>query len=82
VLGAAYFGWYGLFLGPLLAVLGVQLLKQVLPDLVGGDPFVPERDEGVEIGSDPVLDGERGEPSGEPTGGGAGSGAGTGAGDG
>ena len=86
VLGAAYFGWYGLFLGPLLAVLGVQLLKQVLPDLVGGDPFVPERDEGVEIGSDPVLDGERGdpsdEPSGEPTGAGAGSGAGTGAGDG
>jgi predicted PurR-regulated permease PerM len=86
VLGAAYFGWYGLFLGPLLAVLGVQLLKQVLPDLVGGDPFVPERDEGVEIGSDPVLEGEPGEPSGEPssepTGGGAGSGAGTGAGDG
>ena len=54
VLGAAFFGWYGLFLGPLLAVLGVQLLKHVLPDLVGGDPFVPERDEGVEIGSDPM----------------------------
>ena len=58
VLGAAYFGWYGLFLGPLLVVLGVQLLKHVLPDLVGGDPFVPEEDEGVEIGSDPVGEGE------------------------
>ncbi|MEF8843444.1 MAG: AI-2E family transporter [Haloarculaceae archaeon] len=56
VLGAAYFGWYGLFLGPLLAVLGVQLLKHVLPDLVDGDPFVPEADEGVQIGSDPLAE--------------------------
>lgn len=62
VLGAAYFGWYGLFLGPLLVVLGVQLLKQALPDLIGGDPLVPETDEGVQIGSDPVT--ERMEESG------------------
>lgn len=60
VLGAAYFGWYGLFLGPLLVVLGIQLLKHVVPDLVGGGPFVPESDEGVRMGSDPVAeDGER-----------------------
>jgi len=77
VLGVAYFGWYGLFLGPLLAVLGVQLLKHVVPDLVGGDAFVPESDEGVEIGSDPVVEGGEGAGSaGETTG--AGSGAGDG----
>jgi len=81
VLGAAYFGWYGLFLGPLLVVLAVQLLKHVLPDLVGGDPFVPEADEGVQIGSDPLA--EAGEERDGGTGGeGAGAGAGGGADDG
>ena len=79
VLGAAYFGWYGLFLGPLLVVLGVQLLKHVLPDLVDGDPFVPESDEGVEIGSDPLAGGE-GDPDSsgppDPAGEAAGSGDG------
>jgi predicted PurR-regulated permease PerM len=79
VLGAAYFGWYGLFLGPLLVVLGVQLLKQVLPDLVGGDEFVPESDEGVDIGSDPLGEGDDPDPSGT---GAAGAGTGTGPGDG
>jgi predicted PurR-regulated permease PerM len=54
VLGAAYFGWYGLFLGPLIVVLGVQFTKHVLPDLADGSEFVPERDEGVEIGTDPL----------------------------
>jgi predicted PurR-regulated permease PerM len=84
VLGAAYFGWYGLFLGPLLVVLGIQLLKQVVPDLVGGDPFVPESDEGVDIGSDPVVEGEESGGSGDSrsdtTGDGVGTGSGAGAG--
>ncbi|MEZ3115512.1 AI-2E family transporter [Halobaculum sp. MBLA0147] len=57
VLGTSYFGWYGLFLGPLLVVAGVQFLKHVLPDLATGDAFVPETDEGVEIGTDPLEDG-------------------------
>jgi len=74
VLGAAYFGWYGLFLGPLLVVLGVQLLKHVLPDLVDGDPFVPESDEGVRIGSDPLAEGEEAGSSDEAVGSGAGDG--------
>ncbi|MEZ3145045.1 AI-2E family transporter [Halobaculum sp. MBLA0143] len=58
VLGAAYFGWYGLFLGPLIVVSGVQFLKHVLPDLADGSAFVPESDEGVEIGTDPLADGD------------------------
>ena len=58
VLGAAYFGWYGLFLGPLIVVFGVQFLKHVLPDLADGSAFVPESDEGVEIGTDPLTDEE------------------------
>ena len=58
VLGAAYFGWYGLFFGPLIVVFGVQFLKHVLPDLADGSAFVPESDEGVEIGTDPLIDGD------------------------
>jgi len=78
VLGAAYFGWYGLFLGPLLVVLGVQLLKHVVPDLVEGEPFVPESDEGVRIGSDPLAEGDEPGSSGDAAGAGAGAGAGDG----
>jgi predicted PurR-regulated permease PerM len=36
VLGVAYFGWYGLFLGPLLIVLARQLLGLVVPALLSG----------------------------------------------
>lgn len=56
VLGAAYFGWYGLFLGPLIVVLGVQFLKHVLPDLADGSEFVPEEGSGVDIGTDPLTE--------------------------
>jgi predicted PurR-regulated permease PerM len=55
VLGAAYFGWYGLFLGPLIVVLSVQFLKQVLPDLADGSEMRPSSSEGVEIGTDPLA---------------------------
>jgi predicted PurR-regulated permease PerM len=53
VLGAAYFGWYGLFLGPLLLVLVVQFLKIVLPELVHGEPLSPEPSQVLDLGHDP-----------------------------
>jgi hypothetical protein len=38
VLGPLLFGWYGIFLAPLLLVLVVHFARIVLPDLVTGDP--------------------------------------------
>lgn len=35
LLGPPLYGWYGIFLGPLLLVLGVLFVRVVLPELVG-----------------------------------------------
>jgi predicted PurR-regulated permease PerM len=51
VLGAALFGWYGLFLGPLVAVLVVQAANVVLPELLHGEQLTPATY--ISIGSDP-----------------------------
>ncbi len=53
VLGAAYFGWYGLFLGPLLVVLAVQFLNVVVPELIHGDPLSPVPSAALGLGHDP-----------------------------
>ena len=53
VLGAAYFGWYGLFLGPLLVVLAVQFLNVVVPELIHGDSLSPEPSAALGLGHDP-----------------------------
>jgi predicted PurR-regulated permease PerM len=42
IIGPALFGWYGLFLGPLLLVVGVHFVRIVLPELVSGDPLDPD----------------------------------------
>lgn len=39
LLGPLLFGWYGLFLGPILLVLVVQFTDQILPDLMAGRPI-------------------------------------------
>lgn len=54
VLGAAYFGWYGLFLGPLLLVLVVQFLNVVLPELVHGERLTPRPSHLLGLGHDPT----------------------------
>ena len=54
VLGAAYFGWYGLFLGPLLLVLVVQFLNVVLPELVHGEELTSEPSKLLGLGHDPT----------------------------
>ncbi|MEF8820101.1 MAG: AI-2E family transporter [Haloferacaceae archaeon] len=53
VLGTALFGWYGLFYGPLLAVVVVQFANVVLPDLLRGRPVDPEPSAVLSVGSDP-----------------------------
>jgi predicted PurR-regulated permease PerM len=53
VLGAALFGWYGLFLGPLVLVLVVQATNVVLPELLHGEPLTA--DTHLRIGSDPAV---------------------------
>ncbi len=51
MLGPLLFGWYGLFLGPLLLVLIVHLARIVVPELIHGDPLTPGA-----IGADPIPD--------------------------
>ncbi|WP_458209466.1 AI-2E family transporter [Haladaptatus sp. NG-SE-30] len=53
IFGPLLFGWYGLFLGPLLLVLLVQFSRIVLPELLEGEP-IPTRSVGrdTEVESD------------------------------
>lgn len=37
--GPLLFGWYGLFLGPVLLVISMNFIDQVLPDLMAGRPI-------------------------------------------
>ena len=41
VLGPLIWGWYGIFLGPILLVLVSQFARVVLPELLGGEPIEP-----------------------------------------
>lgn len=63
ILGAAYFGWYGLFLGPLLLVVVIQFVKLVFPELLHGDRLTPLPSAVLDIGTDPpsVDDAESGD---------------------
>lgn len=54
ILGAALFGWYGLFLGPFLLVIVVQFANIVLGDLIRGRPFSPAPTETTSLGTDPT----------------------------
>lgn len=51
--GTMLFGWYGLFLGPLLVVLGIHLARIVIPELMHGEPITYEISAAESIGSDP-----------------------------
>ncbi|WP_135824856.1 AI-2E family transporter [Halorussus ruber] len=51
--GTMLFGWYGLFLGPLLVVVAVQLARIVLPPLVHGEPVTGRVQTAESLGSDP-----------------------------
>lgn len=42
IFGPLLFGWYGLFLGPMLLVLLVHFVALVLPELLAGAPIQPD----------------------------------------
>jgi len=41
ILGPLLFGWYGIFLGPLILVLVIHFVRIVLPELIAGEPIRP-----------------------------------------
>jgi predicted PurR-regulated permease PerM len=41
IFGPLMFGWYGIFLGPMILVLVVHFVKIVLPELITGSPIEP-----------------------------------------
>ena len=56
VLGPVLFGWYGLFFGPLVLVLGIQLLRIGFTELIHGDPVTPKVRAGESIGAEPETE--------------------------
>ena len=61
IFGPLLFGWYGLFLGPLLLVLLVQFNRIVLPDLMQGTPIQTREATDAIGGDDSENDGDAGE---------------------
>lgn len=59
ILGPVFFGWYGLFLGPLILVLVTHFVRLVLPELLAGERIVPEtRDPGELAAADAAEEAE------------------------
>lgn len=54
ILGAALFGWYGLFLGPFLLVIIVQFANIVLGDLISRNQLSPAPAATMSLGTDPT----------------------------
>jgi predicted PurR-regulated permease PerM len=69
IFGPLLFGWYGIFLGPILLVLTIHFARRVLPELVSGTQIRPFAVDPGAIPSpgEPNDDGES-EPGAEPTG--------------
>jgi len=42
IFGPLLFGWYGIFLGPMILVLFVHFVRLVLPELLAGKPIQPD----------------------------------------
>ena len=56
ILGTTLFGWYGLFLGPLLMVLMVQFVRIVFTELVHDTRITPRVTDAESLGSSPRTD--------------------------
>lgn len=52
-IGVSVFGWYGLFFGPILLVVTIQLLNIVIPDLFMGRQISPTATGAMHQGSNP-----------------------------
>ena len=77
ILGPFLFGWYGIFLAPMLLVCVIHFARIVLPKLISGDSSRPHTVDptnlvGEEVG-DPDIDLDEGTPDGRPDGHDAGS---------
>ena len=57
ILGPLLFGWYGIFLGPMLLVLIVHFGKIILPELLAGEPIRPEAVPAIEAGEEDAAGG-------------------------
>jgi len=57
IFGPLLFGWYGIFLGPVILVLTVQFGRLVLPELVSREPIRPYAvDPGTTLAPPPIPD--------------------------
>jgi len=56
IFGPLLFGWYGIFLGPLLLVFVVEFARIVLPELVRGEPLTAGASAPPATGVDPPDD--------------------------
>ena len=68
IFGPLLFGWYGIFLGPMLLVLVVQFVRLVLPELIAGVPIQPVAVDpsnliGPPVEAEPAAEEESGGPS-------------------
>ena len=59
LLGPAMFGWYGLFLMPILFILIIEAIRLVLPELLHGDILRPEATVATDVGTDPQSERQR-----------------------
>ncbi|PSQ43723.1 AI-2E family transporter [Halobacteriales archaeon SW_7_68_16] len=72
IVGPLLFGWYGLFLGPMLLVLVVHFARIVLPELLGSQRIAPYSVDPTYIGADPPTAPESAAPTDRPVTDGAG----------
>jgi predicted PurR-regulated permease PerM len=68
IFGPLLFGWYGIFLGPMLLVFLVHFARLVLPELLLGRPIEPEELAAVDLAGEPIETGEAGSGGGEESG--------------
>ena len=53
LIGPILFGWYGIFLMPILFVVVLEAIRIVLPELLSGEPIRPEATVAEGVGTDP-----------------------------
>lgn len=53
IAGPTVFGWYGLFLGPFLLVVVIQVFRIVFPEMIRGKRLTPAVTIGKDVGSNP-----------------------------
>jgi len=65
LLGPALFGWYGIFMGPLVMVVTVEFVTDILPRLTGVAPGAPDGADADDVTDPPVGDTDTADRGGE-----------------